>query len=56
MANKIANTTPSKILTLSDADLDKVTGGRGASVMDLFSKIIQAKNDMMKGIIANVRV
>jgi len=55
MANRIANTTPSKLLTLSDAELDKVTGGR-ASVMDVFSKIIQAKNDMMKGIIANVRV
>jgi hypothetical protein len=54
MANKIANTTPSKLLTLSDAELDKVTGGR--ALMDVLSKIIQAKNDMQKAIIANVRV
>lgn len=38
---------------LSDAELDKITGGR---MMDMYSKIIQAKNDMQKGIIANFRV
>jgi hypothetical protein len=37
---------------LSDAELDKFTGGR---MMDMYSKIIQAKNDMQKGIIANFR-
>jgi len=54
MANKIANTTPRKLLTLSDAELDKVTGGR-ASLMDVLSKIIQARNDMQKAIIQNLR-
>jgi hypothetical protein len=37
------NETPA----LNDAELDKVTGG---------SKLIQAKNDMQKGLIANFRV
>ena len=41
---------------LSDAELDKVTGGSAARMMDMLSKIIQAKNDMQKGIIANFRV
>jgi hypothetical protein len=38
---------------LSDAELDKVTGG---SMMSMLSRLIQAKNDMQKGIIANFRV
>jgi len=42
--------------TLSEADLDKVTGGSASRLMDMLSKIIQAKNDMQKGIIANFRV
>jgi hypothetical protein len=38
---------------LSDAELDKVTGG---SMMSMLSRLIQAKSDMQKGIIANFRV
>jgi hypothetical protein len=41
---------------LSDADLDKVTGGKVSRMMEMYSKLIQAKKDMQKGIIANFRV
>lgn len=40
---------------LNDTELAKVTGGK-ESLASMLSKIIQAKNDMQKGIIANFRV
>jgi hypothetical protein len=40
---------------LSDAELDKVTGGKQSS-MAMLTKLIQAKNDMQKSIISNFRV
>ena len=40
---------------LSDVELAKVTGGK-EPLLSMLSKIIQAKNDMQKGIIANFRV
>jgi hypothetical protein len=43
------NVTPK----LTDAELDKISGG---SMMSMLCKLIQAKNDMQKGIIANFRV
>jgi hypothetical protein len=43
------NETPA----LSEAELDQVTGG---TAMGMLVRMIQAKNDMQKGIIANFRV
>jgi hypothetical protein len=45
---KRTETTKHETPALSDAELDKAAGG--------LSKVIQAKNDMQKGIIANFRV
>jgi hypothetical protein len=49
----IESTMKKEPATLSDSELDKVTGG---SAMSMLFKTIQATHDTQKGIIANFRV
>jgi hypothetical protein len=55
VAKSRSGTMKSETPALSDAELDKVTGGKQSS-MAMLTRMIQAKNDMQKSIISNFRV